>query len=56
MNASVSCLYKATGTEVKVNKINMNTKELALTHKFLSSSTIRVNGQDIQMDGVKNKA
>jgi len=46
----VAKVIKATGTDVKVNKINVNTKQLAATHKFLSSPTIRVNDQDIQMD------
>ena len=46
----VAKVLEATGTGVHVNKINVNTKELAQTHKFLSSPTIRVNGQDIQME------
>ena len=45
----VAKVLEATGTEVKVNKININTKELAEEYKFLSSPTIRVNGRDIQM-------
>lgn len=46
----VAKVIEATGTDVKVNKININSKQLAVTHKFLSSPTIRVNDQDIQMD------
>ena len=46
----VAKVIEATGTDVKVNKINVNTKQLAATHKFLSSPTIRVNDQDIQME------
>jgi len=46
----VAKVLEATGTDIKVNKINVDTKELAITHKFLSSPTIRVNGQDIQME------
>jgi len=46
----VSKVLEATGTDVKVNKINVNTKQLATIHKFLSSPTIRVNGHDIQME------
>ena len=46
----VASVLEATGTDVQVNKINVNTEELAVTHKFLSSPTIRVNGHDIQMD------
>ncbi|MGE4589504.1 MAG: DUF2703 domain-containing protein [Acidaminococcaceae bacterium] len=46
----VAKVLEITGTEVKVNKININTKELAEKYKFLSSPTIRVNGRDIQME------
>jgi len=46
----VSNVLEATGTEVKINKINVNTKELAVKYKFLTSPTIRVNGRDIQME------
>jgi hypothetical protein len=46
----VSKVLEATGTEVVLNKINVNTEELAVAYKFLSSPTIRVNGHDIQMD------
>lgn len=48
--AEVSRVLEATGTEVIVNKINVNTEELAIKHRFLSSPTIRVNGHDIQME------
>ena len=33
-----------------VNKINITTKELAIEHQFVSSPTIRVNGNDIDVD------
>lgn len=46
----VSNVLEATGTDVVINKINVNTKELAIKHKFLTSPTIRVNGHDIQME------
>ena len=46
----VAKVLETTGTEVKVNKININTKQLAEEYKFLSSPTIRVNGRDIQME------
>jgi len=46
----VSKVLESTGTDVQVNKINVNTEELAVAHKFLSSPTIRVNGHDIQME------
>lgn len=45
----VAKVLDATGTEVRVNKVNIRTKELAEKYKFLSSPTIRVNGRDIQM-------
>jgi len=38
---------KLAGFEVEYNKIEMKTAELAIKHCFLSSPTIRVNGQDI---------
>lgn len=46
----VAKVLEATGTEVRVNKVNIRTKELAEKYKFLSSPTIRVNGRDIQME------
>ncbi|MEQ8201110.1 MAG: DUF2703 domain-containing protein [Syntrophomonadaceae bacterium] len=48
--AEVSGVLEATGVEVKLNKINVDTPELAEKHHFMSSPTIRINGQDIQMD------
>lgn len=48
--AEVSKVLEAAGVEVKVNKINVNTEELAVQHKFVSSPTIRVNGRDVQME------
>lgn len=52
--AEVSKVLGATGVEVVVNKINVTTEELAIRHKFISSPTIRVNGQDIQIDVKEN--
>ncbi len=46
----VSKVLDATGIKVIVNKINVTSEELALKYKFVSSPTIRVNGEDIQMD------
>lgn len=46
----VAKVLETTGTELKVNKININTKQLAEKYKFSSSPTIRVNGRDIQME------
>lgn len=48
--AEVSKVLEATGTEVVLNKINVNTEELAVAYKFKSSPTIRVNGHDIQIE------
>lgn len=48
--SEVAKVLEATGVEVTVNKINVNSEELAIQHKFLSSPTIRINGRDIQMD------
>ena len=42
-----SPILKELGYEIKLNKIHISTKELALEHKLLSSPTIRVNGRDI---------
>ena len=47
--AEVSKVLRATGAEVILNKINVNSEELAVAYKFISSPTIRVNGHDIQM-------
>jgi hypothetical protein len=46
----VSNVLEATGTDVVINKVNVNTEELAMKYKFLTSPTIRVNGRDIQME------
>ncbi len=46
----VSKILEATGIEVVVNKINVTSEELALKYQFVSSPTIRVNGNDIQME------
>ncbi len=46
----VSKILESTGIDVVVNKINVISKELALQYQFLSSPTIRVNGNDIQME------
>lgn len=48
--AEVSKVLEATGTEVVLNKVNVNTEELANAYKFISSPTIRINGQDIQLE------
>lgn len=48
--AEVSKVLESTGIKVVLNKINVTSEELAVTYKFKSSPTIRINGQDIQMD------
>ncbi|MEL7570428.1 MAG: DUF2703 domain-containing protein [Eubacteriaceae bacterium] len=46
----VAKVLQAADIEVRLNKVNVNTKELAEQYKFISSPTIRINGKDIQMD------
>lgn len=46
----VAEVLKAAGFEIVVNKININSKKLAIEHQFLSSPTIRVNGGDIALE------
>lgn len=45
-----SSILKNQGIKVIVNKVNVNTEELAYKYKFKSSPTIRVNGYDIQSE------
>jgi len=45
--SSVAVVLSAAGYEVKVNKVNITTRELAIQYQFISSPTIRVNGNDI---------
>jgi len=46
----VSNVLQATGVEVIVNKIHVTTEKQAEELKLLSSPTIRINGQDIQLE------
>lgn len=46
----VSVVLKAAGFDIVVNKINITSKELAIKYEFLSSPTIRVNGNDIEVE------
>lgn len=46
----VSKVLQAAGSDVIVNKIHVETEELAVKHRFVSSPTIRVNGRDIQVE------
>lgn len=48
--ADVSKVLEATGIEVVVNKVNVLTEEQAIEYQFISSPTIRINGQDIQLE------
>lgn len=48
--AEVEHVLKAAGISVQVNKVNVNTEELAIQYEFLSSPTIRIDGQDIALD------
>ena len=45
----VANLLSAAGQKVILSKIHMDTAEIAETHRFYSSPTIRVNGQDIAL-------
>ena len=46
----VANVLDAAGYEIIVNKIKITTKQLAIDHEFLSSPTIRVNGNDIALN------
>ena len=48
--ASVAGVLNAAGYEVNVNKVNITTRELAVQYQFISSPTIRANGNDIAME------
>ncbi len=48
--SSVAVVLNAAGYEVKVNKVNITTRELAAQYQFVSSPTIRVNGNDIAVE------
>lgn len=48
--SSVAVVLDAAGYEVTVNKVNIVTRELAIQHRFVSSPTIRVNGNDIAVE------
>lgn len=46
----VSSVLKSAGYEISVNKVNIVSKELAEKYEFVSSPTIRINGEDIAME------
>lgn len=48
--SSVAVVLDAAGFAVTVNKVNIATRELAIQHRFVSSPTIRVNGNDIAVE------
>lgn len=48
--SEVANVFKATGYEIEVCKILVETEEQARELGFVSSPTIRINGQDIQLD------
>lgn len=50
----VAGLLEDKGYRVVVNKVQIDTMELARQYKFISSPTIRVNGRDIQLDIVES--
>ena len=53
--AEVSAVLSATGVEVVVNRIHVDSEEKAVRLRFASSPTIRVNGCDIQLEGKESK-
>jgi len=48
--SSVAVVLDAARFAVTVNKVNIVTRELAIQHRFVSSPTIRVNGNDIAVE------
>lgn len=48
--SNVSVVLSAAGYKVNVNKVNITTRELAVQYQFVSSPTIRVNGNDIAVE------
>ncbi|MBP2667695.1 MAG: hypothetical protein H6Q76_2675 [Firmicutes bacterium] len=51
----VSAVLSASGVEVVVNRIHVDSEEKAERLRFASSPTIRVNGRDIQLEGKESK-
>ncbi|HWQ74806.1 MAG TPA: DUF2703 domain-containing protein [Syntrophomonas sp.] len=48
--ASVTVVLNAVGYEVKINKVNITTRKLAIQYQLVSSPTIRVNGNDTAVE------
>ena len=53
--SDVSAVLSASGVEVVVNRIHVDSEEKAERLRFASSPTIRVNGRDIQLEGKESK-
>lgn len=47
---AVKTVLEVTNVGVQINKINVISEALAIEHKFVSSPTIRINGEDIQLE------
>lgn len=44
-------VLKSANYEVELNKIKIDSKEMAIKYKFVSSPTIKINGKDIDIKG-----
>lgn len=53
--AEVSGLLRSAGIEVVINKVNVNSAELAIQYEFVSSPTIRIDGRDIAVEVKENQ-
>lgn len=53
--ADVASVLQATGVDVTVQKIHVQSKAQAIAHQFVSSPTIRINDRDIQLDVRENQ-
>jgi hypothetical protein len=52
--SEVAGILRATGVEVIINKTHVQSLEQAVSLSFLSSPTVRINGQDLQLDFKEN--
>jgi hypothetical protein len=48
--ADVASLLREAGVEVSLSKRHVDTAALAVQHRFVSSPTIRINGQDVALE------
>ncbi|MDD2458517.1 MAG: DUF2703 domain-containing protein [Eubacteriales bacterium] len=53
--AEVSGILQSAGVDVVINKVNVNTEELANRYQFVSSPTIRIDGRDIAVEVKENQ-